>query len=225
MVSKIYTESEIKSLVLNQINRIEKLEELKKIRGFATSSSTTITGSATVFTSDLVIGDYIGNTSKGFRRVVTITDDENVTVDAAFLSTLNGEKIKKQSAFNASDATEAFDSAIRETGYSLPVVDDDDIDIKNDWLMKRMGYWFYYHIRQRFLLLIETGDLKGSGITDRLTKILTEEDVKFEKVKMQYPNIFVNAGISFGGLELVIPSGFIENRIGEDIAVRTSDII
>ena len=64
---------------------------LYSIVGSATaSSSTTITGTGTRFTSDLIIGDYVslGGT---IRRVTGITDDNTITVDAS--TTVSGVAI------------------------------------------------------------------------------------------------------------------------------------
>jgi len=70
-------------------------EFAKTLTGTASSSGTTITGVGTLFTSELEVDDYIGNISKGYRRITTITSNTVIIVDAAFDSALNAENIYK----------------------------------------------------------------------------------------------------------------------------------
>lgn len=67
--------------------------ELSTLTGTASSSGTAVTGSGTAFTTELVVGDVIGNTTNGYRRVTAITDATHLTVDVAFDIALSGSTL------------------------------------------------------------------------------------------------------------------------------------
>ena len=50
------------------------------LSGTFTSEVTSITGSNTAFTSELNIGDYIGDITHGYRKITAITDDTHLTI-------------------------------------------------------------------------------------------------------------------------------------------------
>lgn len=155
-MSKVYTEQEIKDLVLNQVNSIKKLSDL------------------------------------------SIT-------------------------FTSTDSTQAYDTAVRECGFVVPTSTDTDIDAKNTWLINRQRRWYYYSIREKLLLLIENGDLKGGGIVDRLSKVITEMDAEFQKAKEAEgtAHLFLDATEALNSSS-VIPSGFVDDRVGQDITTYES---
>jgi len=126
---------------------------------------------------------------------------------------------KLDTPFGATDADEAFDSAIRECGFDLPVAGDDYIDQKNEWIIKRMVYWFYFQVRARYLLLVESGDIKAGGIVVRLTNILNDMNSEFEKARSSdtTAHLFVNSSTLFGSSPLVLESGYVNDSIGQDI--------
>lgn len=65
------------------------------LTGTASSSGVNVTGSNTVFNTELAVNDYIGNVAKGYRRVIEITDATHLIVDLAFDSPLDAETIKR----------------------------------------------------------------------------------------------------------------------------------
>lgn len=65
------------------------------LTGTVSSSGTTVTGTGTLFTTELKKGDYIGIASKGYRKVTNIASDTSLTVSASFDTALSGEAIKK----------------------------------------------------------------------------------------------------------------------------------
>lgn len=70
--------------------------ETSALTGDADSSGTTVTGNATSFTTELVVGDFIGNFTNGWRRVVAIASDTSLTVDSAFTVALSTSSLSKQ---------------------------------------------------------------------------------------------------------------------------------
>lgn len=69
--------------------------ELTALTGTSSSSGTAVTGSGTAFTTELVIGNIIGNPDSGYRRVISITDATHLTVDSAFDPDLTSDAINK----------------------------------------------------------------------------------------------------------------------------------
>lgn len=65
------------------------------LTGTVTSSGTGVTGVGSAFTTEVAVGDYIGNPTKGYRKVTAITDDTHITVKSAFDTALAAEAIKK----------------------------------------------------------------------------------------------------------------------------------
>jgi len=56
------------------------------LTGTVTSLTTAVTGVGTAFTTELKVGDYIGDITHGYRKVTVITDDTHLTIESAFLS-------------------------------------------------------------------------------------------------------------------------------------------
>lgn len=67
--------------------------ELLVLTGTLTSSGTTVTMSDS---SELVVGGAFGNNTKGYRRVISITDGTTVEVNSAFISVLASDTCYKQ---------------------------------------------------------------------------------------------------------------------------------
>lgn len=72
----------------------------KTLTGTVTTSATTMTGSLTAFTSELVADidkgfDYIGNPTKGYRKVASIASNTSLVVASAFGSEFTNGAIKK----------------------------------------------------------------------------------------------------------------------------------
>lgn len=70
--------------------------ETAPLTGTAASTGTAVTGSGTQFTTELVVGNTIGNATKGWRTVVAIGSDTALTVDFAFTYDLSADTILKQ---------------------------------------------------------------------------------------------------------------------------------
>lgn len=74
------------------IGRFEKSTGVSSsLTGTASSSGTTVTGTSTMFTSELRTGDAIrDNAGTEFRTVATITSDTVLVLDSAFTTALSG---------------------------------------------------------------------------------------------------------------------------------------
>lgn len=56
-----------------------------ELTGTVTSESTTaVVGVGTLFNTELVVGDYIGNPTNGYKKVTAITDALNLIIESAF---------------------------------------------------------------------------------------------------------------------------------------------
>lgn len=66
----------------NNAKRIQGLEQT--LTGTITSSGTTVTGSGTLFLSELFLGAFIAGTSNEYREVLSIASDTSLTLSAAF---------------------------------------------------------------------------------------------------------------------------------------------
>lgn len=129
--------------------------------------------------------------------------------------------LKLDKSFTLADADVAYDEACRECGFSLPSDSTDaSSDTMNQWLIQRMRRYFMYQLRNKHLLLIDNSDIKVGGIVERMTKILAEMDDKFAAARMDAmtSGLFVNASDVYGLDSVVVSSGFIEDRVGQDKA-------
>lgn len=127
-------------------------------------------------------------------------------------------KIKKlDMQFYMSEANEAYDCAMRECGFSLPVESEAEHDInnKNHWLIRRMQRWFIERIRDANLLLVDTGDIEGGGVVSRLENMLAKMDAEFMAAKESETIGHLFIGITTFKPR-VIGSGFNYDRVGQD---------
>ena len=69
--------------------------ELFALAGTLDSTGTAVTGTTTSFLTELEVGDIIGLTANGWRRVLSIADDTNLVVEAAFDVDLSGDTVNK----------------------------------------------------------------------------------------------------------------------------------
>lgn len=86
------------------------------LTGTASSSTTTVTGVNTLFTTEVAVDDYIGTPTKGYRRVMSITSNLSLNVEAAFDSALATEAIKKTrigKGFSDNDGTGSAGKILR----------------------------------------------------------------------------------------------------------------
>lgn len=91
--------------------------EMSALTGTSTSSGTAVTGSGSAFTTELEIGNVIGNETSGYRRVISITDATHLTVDSAFNPELSAASITK-SAY-ATDPTITSADVIEYVDFTL----------------------------------------------------------------------------------------------------------
>jgi hypothetical protein len=69
------------------------------LTGTASSTGAAVTGTSTLFTTELAVGKYIGTPTKGFRKITVITDNTHLTVESAFDTALSGDTIKVSNIF------------------------------------------------------------------------------------------------------------------------------
>ena len=108
------------------------------LTGTVDTSGTAVTGTGTLFQSELAVNDYI-SVSGELRQVATITDDENLTVDSAF-STFTSEAITKTTpetgivvVFKRTGTSWSLEQSFQDGGgipytnfgYSIDLADDD----------------------------------------------------------------------------------------------------
>lgn len=65
------------------------------LTGTAGSNGTAVLGVDTLFTTELAVGDYIGNPTKGYRKITAIADNTHLTVKSAYDIDMSAESIKK----------------------------------------------------------------------------------------------------------------------------------
>lgn len=82
--------------------------ELAALTGTASSTGSAVTGVATLFTTEIELGNVIGNQTSGYRTVAAIADATHLTLDSAFDVDLAGATIEKQ-AFGQTVAVTAAD--------------------------------------------------------------------------------------------------------------------
>ena len=122
--------------------------------------------------------------------------------------------------YGVEEAREAYESAARECGFELPETTDTDKGKKYNWLIERMKYWFLDHLLTRYILEFDKGEFKAEGIKKGLIKILSNMDKKFNAAKSDPANaaLFLDSSDVFGDDLLVLPPGFIDDRIGQATA-------
>ena len=153
---------------------------------------------------------------------MALQDYTKTELETMVLAKING--IKGLSAnFINDDATESYESAARECGFEVPETTDTDKGKKYNWLIERMKYWFLDHLLTRYILEFDKGEFKAEGIKKGLIKILSNMDKKFNAAKSDPANaaLFLDSSDVFGDDLLVLPPGFIDDRIGQ----ATSDEI
>lgn len=157
---------------------------------------------------------------------MAITDYTDNELKRFVLGKINGIKGISPD-FSASDSTESFNSAVRECGFGIPAATEDDRDRakKYHWIIERMKYWFLDLLLIRYSLEFDKGELKADGIKKGLIKILAGMDKKFKDAQSDPINaaLFLDASDVFGSDLLVIPTGFIEDRIGQMTDTETED--
>jgi hypothetical protein len=125
--------------------------------------------------------------------------------------------------FDPQDADEAYATACQECSFSFPDDTDEDVDKKYLWIKKRMIRWFVEQVWNQRMALPTVGDLKTDALGRNLQRRLQKLDDEFKEAKEDPATsyLFVAAQDVFGDVSLVQGPGLEEDRIGEDISVRT----
>lgn len=123
------------------------------------------------------------------------------------------------SLFVSADATESFDEAVRECGFGLPASDDEFIQPKYEWLIKRMRRWYFSRLLEQYSLRFDTSDLRASQIPKNLRAVIADMDQEFADAKEsdKTSHLFIDAAAFFGD-DMVVTSGFLDNAYGEDVS-------
>jgi hypothetical protein len=113
----------------------------KALSGHATSSGTSVTGDAsTKFTTELVVGDYIGTTAKGYRKVTAITDAQHLTVASAFDTALSDEDIKVTQIRKGGAKLEQLTKVGKTLRIIFSTAGDDDKDATGQIVKSVLGF-------------------------------------------------------------------------------------
>lgn len=91
--------------------------ETAPVTGTLASTGAAVTGTTTVFQTDLTVGSVIGNDTAGWRTVIAIASDTALTVDSAFVVALSASTVTKQ-AFGT-DPTIAATDVIEFIDFTL----------------------------------------------------------------------------------------------------------
>ena len=92
------------------------------LTGTITSSGVAVTGSGTLFTTELEIGDWIAGSSGEFREVASIISDTSLTLSNAFTSDiLTGQSISRMQYF--SERMDRIESYYKIIGEPFPIID------------------------------------------------------------------------------------------------------
>jgi hypothetical protein len=117
-----------------------------------------VVGSGTTFSSHLKVGDYIGNTTSGYRKITEITDDENLKVSAAFDVALDNSSFKRtniRKGFTKNLNLTEVGAAMR---LAFITAAESDVDCPSQKV--RAGYGFY--------IVIEFSDPDPDTAEDRI---------------------------------------------------------
>jgi hypothetical protein len=121
-------------------------------------------------------------------------------------------------AFNPDDADSAYDEAMRECGFEFPSSDTSDDDRKQIlWLKKRMRRWFVAQLWQRNIEAHKSGDMEGQSIPVNFERIIKNMDAEFLAAKETEDVLALSGDVPLS----VIPTGLVEDRIGQSIEDRT----
>jgi hypothetical protein len=149
---------------------------------------------------------------------MAITSYTESEIKALVLNWANSIK-KLTITFTDSDSDEAYDSAVRDCGFEVPESDDEYLAFKNQWIIERQRYFYLRSVRDQHILFMDSGDLQFGGITERITKILNEMDKRFDEAKNSATtaHLFITPEMLFGEGAIVVDSGFVNDRMGQDI--------
>lgn len=123
-----------------------------------------------------------------------------------------------QTDWYIADGQQAYDAAVSDIGFGLPIAGDELYAVKSKWIIDRMRRWFYDQLRSQYALRFDISDLKANQIFKNLNQMVNQMDENFllAKEDPSTAGIFINAANVFGN-DMVVTSGFIENRNGVDL--------
>lgn len=128
-----------------------------------------------------------------------------------------------ESEFDVTDSDNAYATACMECGFEVPESTDSDKDKKNYWLMHRMRTWYLKRLWEQYALRFKVGDIEAQQIAYALEKLCKKMDDEFATAKTSEESIhlFMESGDVFGSQPLLLDTGLVEDRIGQDISERT----
>lgn len=137
---------ETQTSILDYLRRDSYIEEEFSISrsGKITTNLTAVSGTDTQFTIDFKAGDYIGNATGGYRKIVSIADNDSMVVDEEFDVELTDANYRK--CFIRRGAPKI--NEMREHGRSLGLayVKEEDIGEDLPGLKQRVLYGFVVFI-------------------------------------------------------------------------------
>lgn len=121
-------------------------------------------------------------------------------------------------AFDSTHGDEAYEEANRECGFELPETTDADKAKKIHWLIQRMRRWYLFQLWQQYSLLFQGGDMNAQQIAFNLMKLVEKMDQQFLDAKSapETAALFLEAEVMFGYLPIVVGTGFIDDRLGQE---------
>ncbi len=123
--------------------------------------------------------------------------------------------------FTPEESDMAYDQAVRDVGFELPAIDDASIKDKYTWLIKRMQRWYVGQLEFRFSAMFDAGDLKSEQSWKHWQIMGEKMDLEFERAKDAVGTaIIFNPIDDVMGGSMVVDTGFVEDRVGQDLADR-----
>lgn len=124
-------------------------------------------------------------------------------------------------SFNITHANQAYDTAVRECGFEVPISGDADLGAKNEWLIRRMKRWFYAELAAQYATIFDSGDIRAGQIYRNFAQKTKDYDLDFKEAKENPAtlNLFVRADQLFDLTSgHVFKPGFQQDMVGQEIA-------
>lgn len=122
--------------------------------------------------------------------------------------------------FTDTDLTNAYDEAIRECNFEVPLSTDTYKDIKNTCLINRMFRFLFRKAYMRHILKFDVKDMKAGQLVNNLwgkSGIISKLDEEFEQYRIgPYAYLFIANVSKIFATDSVIPSKFKYDRFGMD---------
>lgn len=86
----------VQTAILRQLQEDTDMDSAfsSPLTGTVSSSEKIVTGTGTLFLTEVVIDEFIGNITNGYRRVISITNDTTLEIEEDFNNDFNAEAIK-----------------------------------------------------------------------------------------------------------------------------------